>query len=278
MENDMKTFSFILSYLLPVLYLAMVYLYYTIFSGKKKSLVKKTTPFLFTLAAIHLLELITRHIALNTMPFSNIHDAFSFLAFSILLVYTIIELSVNNRASGLFILLFAFFLEIISTVNIPWTPETNPLLRDPFFVIHASMSIVGYTALSLSAIYAFMYVIQNRNLKKHKLGVLYNQLPALSYLEKMSIRSVAIGIIMLGLGILHGHIQANNVFGSYWLIDVKVIITDIIWLLYLIGYILARFKRWRGKWMAYLSLAGFIILIIGGVSVVLVFESFHQFY
>ncbi len=274
----MKMMSQILSYILPALYLIVIYLYYTIFSGRKKNLVSKTTPFLVMLLVIHTAELISRHLSLKTMPLSTTHDAFSFLAFSILLVYMIIELSLNNRGSGLFILSFAFILELISSFNLTWKPETNELLRNPTFAIHASLSIMGYTALSLSAIYSLMYIIQNRNIKKHRLGIMYAQLPALTYLERMSIHSVIIGIVLLGVGIFLGHIQANKLLGTFWPNDMKVIITDVIWLLYLVGYSAARIMKWRGRWMAYLSLSGFLILIFGGVLVVYLTQSFHKFY
>ena len=208
----MKTVSFTISFLLPVFYLVIVILYYRIFTGKIKSRLSKTTPLLIGLLVFHIIELALRTSALHTMPLSSIHDATSFLAFSILLVYMIIELSLNNRASGLFILSFAFILEIISTFYLTWEKETSELLTNPYFAIHASMSVMGYTALSLSAIYALMYIIQNRNLKKKKMGLLYTQLPALTYLEKMSIRSVVIGIILLGLGIMHGHFQLRKCY------------------------------------------------------------------
>jgi ABC-type uncharacterized transport system permease subunit len=273
----MKLFSQTLSYLLPVFYLIVIYFYYTIFLGKNKSLVRKTTIFLIVLAVIHLAELVSRYMLLQAMPFSTTHDAFSFLAFSILLVYIILELSLNNRASGLFILCFAFVSELISTFNLTWEPETNELLTNEIFVIHASLSIIGYTALSLSAIYALMYVIQNRNLKKHRLGRLYEQLPSLFYLEKMSIRSMCIGIAILGVGILLGHVEADRVFGTFWVTDMKVIVTDVIWLMYLIAFLSSHTMKWRGKWMAYLSLSGFLVLMSSGLMIVYLVESFHNF-
>ncbi|TFG96223.1 MAG: hypothetical protein E4H13_12425 [Calditrichales bacterium] len=273
----MKTISQLLNFALPIFYLVVIYLYYSIFSGRKKSLISKSTPFLIALVALHALEMATRHIALNTMPLSTAHDAFSFLAFSLVVVYLIIELSLNNRGSGLFVLSFALILEIFSSVNMTWVPETNALLKSPYFAVHASLAMTGYTALSLSAIYALMYIIQNRNLKKHRLGGLFSQMPPLTYLESMSIRSVAIGIILLGIGILHGHVQAGKLLGTFWPNDLKVILTDAIWLLYVVSYFLSRMMQWRGKWMAYLSLTGYLILILGGVSAVYLAESFHKF-
>jgi ABC-type uncharacterized transport system permease subunit len=274
----MKLTSEILTLILPVLYLIVIYVYYRIFFGKERNLSRYTVPLLLTLILVHTLEIIIRLIGLKAMLFSTAFDALSFLAFSILIVYIIIERTTKSQASGLFILSFAFLAEVISSFNHTWKMETNELLSDPNFVIHASLTVMGYTALSLSAIYALLYIIQNQNMKKRRFGVIYDQLPPIDHLELMSIHSVAVGIVLMGSGIILGHIQANAVFGAYWMNDAKIIITDIIWLLYGIGYILARVFRWRGRMMAYLSLAGFILLLIAAVMVVLTTESFHKFY
>lgn len=273
----MKTLSQVLNYLLPLFYLAVLFVYSQFFFGKKKSWESKTTPALISLLVVHLLEIAIRLTALRAMPLSTAFDALSFLAFSIVLVYLIIELSAKNKASGLFILGFAFIGQVISTFNFSWTLETNKLLTNPMFIVHASLTIMGYTALSLSAIFALMYLIQKYNMKSRHFGIIYDQLPALTYLEFMSIRSVAIGIVLLGVGILLGHLQAIKALGSFWVTDAKVIVTDIVWLLYFSGYILSRLFKWRGRWMAYLSMAGFGILVGGGIVVVLWVQSFHKF-
>jgi ABC-type uncharacterized transport system permease subunit len=194
----MKALSQFVNYLLPVFYLAVLYVYYLVFTGRRKALEPKTTWFLAALLAMHILELTIRHLALRTIPLSSIHDAFTFLAFSIVLVYMVLETSLQNRGSGLFILSAALVLQLISTFNLSWEPETSELLSSPVFAVHASLSVMGYTALCLSAIYALMYLVQNHNLKKRNLGQLFSQLPALSYLEKMSRRSMLIGIVLLG--------------------------------------------------------------------------------
>lgn len=274
----MKVFSQVLSYSLPAFYAGLVGLYYAMFSGRSKNLFRYSALFMAVVAVLHATEISSRNIALHTMPLSTAHDAFSFLAFSILFVYLLIELAFKNRGSGLFILTFAFVLELISSLTVTWQPEVNPLLARQTFAVHASISIMGYTALSLSAIYALLYLMQNHNMKKRRFGRIYEQLPAISYLEKMSMRSVAIGIILLGLGIFHGHIQASKVLGDFWPHDVKVFVMDAVWLFYVLGYIVARIFKWRGRWMAWLSLSGFHILIIGGGIIIFLSESFHKFY
>jgi HemX protein len=273
----MKITSQLLSYILPLLYLGVIYIYYLLLEGKKKILTNKTTLFLGILLIIHGFEIGLRHVVLKTIPLSTVHDALSFLSFSILFVYMILELRLKNRGSGILILFFAFILELLSTFNLTWEAESNELLSTPTFALHASLSIMGYTAMSLSALYAIMYIIQNHNLKKRNLGKLFTQLPALSYLEKMSIHSAFMGICLLGFGLLLGHVQAEAIIGEFWPKDIKVIASDIIWILYLAGYIIAQFLRLHGRKMAYLSIAGYFILVVGGFLIVYLADTFHEF-
>ncbi len=274
----MKPFSLVLSYLLPVLYLVTVLLYFNIFLKRKRTYENLTPYFLVGLIVVYVVRAVVRMYALGVVPVSTAFDALSFLAFAILVVYLIIELSFKNKISGFFIVSFAFIVEIISAFNYNWEPETNELLANASFVAHASLNIVGYTALSLSAIYALMYVIQNHNMKTRRFNVLYDQLPALTHLEMMSIRSVLIGILTMGAGIFLGHLQTSQTFGKFFLTDPKVVVTDIIWLAYFFGYIGARLFRWRGRRMAYLALSGFTVLTLGGIIVVVLAESFHEFF
>ena len=273
-----QTLGQVLSYMMPVLYLIVLYLYYLVFSGKNKRLASKTTYFLAVLLIAHSAEILIRNITLNTMPLSTAHDAYSFLAISILFVYMIIEMGMSERGSGLFILSFAFILQLISINYLSWVPETNPLLTNASFAIHASLAIMGYTALSLSAIYATMYLAQKRNLKQRKMGKLFTQLPALNFLERLSMRAVIVGIVLLGLGLIFGHRQAYKSIGSYWPNDIKVMLSDAVWMAFVIGIILSKRLKWGGKQNAYYILSIFFFLIIGGVVVLYLTESFHQFY
>ncbi len=274
----MQTFSEILSYLLPVFYLTVLFIYYRIYFGNDRKYENKTKIILLGLIIIHGIEIIVRQLFLKAMPLSSAFDAFSFMGFSILLVYYIIESTFENRASGFFILLFAFFPVLFSAFQHDWKAESNPLLSDPTFTVHASLNIIGYTALAISAIYALLYLIQYRNIKEKRFNRIFDQLPPLTYLENMSKRAVLIGIILMGIGILLGHMQTQKAFGRFFYADPKVIITDIIWLAYLIAYLSASFKKWSARIMAYLSIIGFVILLTGMVIVLTVGKSFHEFY
>jgi HemX protein len=273
----MDTISKLLNDLLPFCYLVVFYLYYKIFIHKNRHLEKYTLIVLLALLFVHIFIIVLRINALKMMPLLNKHDAMSFMAFSIVLVYFFIELTIKNKASGLFILGFAFIVDTISSLMYNEPNYINPLLTDPTFAVHASLTITGYTALSLSALYSLMYIIQYGNMKNRKFDIFYDQLPALSYLENMSIRAIAIGIGMLLVGVFLGHIQAHKVLSTYLPTDFKVLVTDIILIVYFFAYVLSRIFKWRGRYMAYLSLAGFLLIVVSGLLIIFLTQSFHNF-
>ncbi len=273
----MRNISQAISVILPVLYLAVTFIYGLIFFGQKKQLERKTLILLLGLIGVHSIEIILRGVALGALPFATLFDALSFWAYALVWVYFLIELTVKNRATGLFVLILAFLMQLLSSLLYSWNLTPNPMLNNPVFAIHVIFTIMGYTAICISSLYALLYIMLNHNIKFHRFGLVYDKLPSLSILERLSIRSVQIGIILLGLGILLGHLRAGVLLQSYWPADPKVFLTDMIWIIYISGYSIAQIKKWRGRWMAYLSLTSFLLLILVNISVSFLLDSFHHF-
>jgi ABC-type uncharacterized transport system permease subunit len=273
----MKTISQLLSVLLPAIYLLVVFLNAHIFFGRNKKLEVRIPLMLILLLAIHSAHLILRGMAIEMLPLSTKFDALSFFAFAIIILILIIELSSENKAIVFFAVLLSFIIQTISSIFYSWNLTPHPLLNNPLYAVHVVLTVLGYSAISVSALYALLYIMLNHNIKYHRLGLIYEKLPPLRLLERMSIRSVQIGIITLGLGILVGHLHAWDVLGTYWPIDAKVIYNNIIWFGYFIGFIIAQIYKWRGRWMAYLAMVGFGILIFTNIMIIFIDSTFHQF-
>jgi ABC-type uncharacterized transport system permease subunit len=273
----MRAFSQALSIILPAIYLLIVFLYGYIFFKRNKILETKTIFVLIVLFVIHATHIVLRGTAIGTFPLSTKLDALSFLAFTIVFVNLIIELSVKTKATVFFALVLSFIIQAVSSIFYNWDLIHNPLLSNPIFLVHVIMAVAGYAAICISALYALLYILLNHNIKYHRMGLIYERLPSLSLLERMSIRSVQIGIISLGLGIILGHLHAGDALDTYWPNDAKVIFSNIIWFGYFIGYIVAQLKNWRGRWMAYLSMVGFGIFIIANITIIFIENTFHQF-
>lgn len=264
--------------LLPSIYISALFIYALIFFGRLKRPEKYTHLVLIILLTIHGIGIFTRGVYLNQVPLTSKYDALSFIAFAIVFIYLFLEINFKNKATGFIVLVLPFLFVSITSIYSNWMPINNKLLQNQYFIVHVIMTLIGYTALSISAIYALMYVLLNHNLKKRKLGLVYKNLPSLMLLEKMSIRSVQIGIILLGIGIFHGHLRSQEMIGYFWPNDLKIYISDAIWVIYAVGLLVTTVKNWRGIKMAVLSIAVFIILVVSNVLMHFYSDTFHQFY
>jgi len=273
----MKTTSQIISLLLPVVYLIVVFLNGYIFFGRNKKLEIWVPYIISILILIHGIHILLRGLAMGLVPMATKFDVLSLLALAIVILILIIELSSNNKTTIFFAVLLSFVIQTISSGFYSWDQIDHPLLQSPFFVVHVILTILGYSAISISALYAFLYIRLNHHIKHHRLGIVYEKLPPLRTLERLSIRSVQIGVVTLGLGILLGHFQAKLVLGTYWPMDPKVIYNNIIWFGYFLGFVIAQIYKWRGRWMAYLAILGFGILIFTNIMIIFIEYTFHQF-
>lgn len=74
-------------------------------------------------------------------------------------------------------------------------------------------------------------------------------------------RAIALGFPWLTLGILTGAIWAQNTWGRYWGWDPKEAWALVTWLFYLLILHLRPRRRWRGRRLAALAVAGFGIVL-----------------
>lgn len=266
-----------INYLLPVFYLLVSIYYGYIFFNRNKKVENKSVITLLLLIVFHILHLIVRGTLIESIPLTTKLDALSVLALAIVFLNLINEMSLKTKSIGFFALIFSFFIQTISSTFYSWDIQQHTWQLNSVFIFHVLFTILGYAAICMSTLYALFYIMLNHKIKNRQLGLIYDRLPSLNVLETMSIRSVLIGIVALGLGILLGHLHAGKYLGTYWPVDAKVIYSNIIWFGYFAGYIFAHLKNWRGRWMAYLSILGFAILILANMSIFFIQNTFHNF-
>jgi ABC-type transport system involved in cytochrome c biogenesis permease subunit len=119
-----------------------------------------------------------------------------------------------------------------------------------------------------------MYLLQTRQLHKHKLGLLFSRLPALDVLTRMHRTSVAMGALALAVASCLGMIWAKQNWGTYW--DPKVAFTLLLILVYAFTLVAPRLG-WGGKKIAWTSIAGFVLLMFSYSIVNLFITVGHVF-
>lgn len=276
----METFINTLSIILPTLY-ALAWADYALLFFRNDAFAEKTAPWLLYLTGIlHGLDLLLRGLYFRHYPVATVFEAFSLLAFSVLVVYILIEWRTGVRTTGFFIVAFVFVFQLVSSAFITPPTDINPLLADPSFVLHASTAVLGYSGMAISAVYSLLYLMLFYDIKKSRFGIIYKQLPSLEVMANFTYRAATLGFIFLSVAMVLGvvlMVNAQEFEGVNWIWDPKLTITFLAWLIYGLCTGGRKFWGWSPKRVAFASLAGFVVILFSLVAVNLLFTSFHGF-
>ncbi len=267
-----------LNILLPLFYLATFAVYFYDFQQGGKKFENSKRLFLFFTLIIHFLYLVLRTIEFNHPPITNVFEIFTVLAFAISFSYFILELVTDIRGTGPFIIIISVIFQTISTFFIQDLTEVKEVLRSNLLGIHVISALIGYSGITISAVYGVLYLILFNEIKLNKFGLIFNRLPSLEILERLSFIAAIIGFVFLTVTIIIGIIWLPQAFPNITLLDPKLIGTFIVWFLYGIGLINKFTGKWRGKKLIILAIIGFVFAILSTMITNFLGKSFHSFY
>jgi cytochrome c-type biogenesis protein CcsB len=192
-------------------------------------------------------------------PLSNLYESLIFFAWTIVLLYLIIEWRIKTRNLGAFVIPFAFLAMAYASFSPHVSSRIQPLipaLQSNWLISHVVTCFFGYAAFTIACGLGLMYLLKGLGEGKSSRPFL-RYLPDREILDELSYQSVVIGFIFLTLGIITGSVWAYSAWGSYWSWDPKETWSLITWLIYA-AMLHSRFVRgWRGKRMAIMSIIGF---------------------
>lgn len=275
---DVRLIVVTLQMLLPVLYAALVAVYGITFFRSAPVLEKLKHPALIVVIVLHLVFLGARTVLFDHPPITSLFEIMTLLAASIGGAYLYLEFRTRVHNTGLFVLTLAFIFQTISSLFIRDLLVIPDYLHSRLLGFHVSAAILGYTALSISAVYGLLYLMLYHEIKSSRFGIIYSRLPNLETLESMSHRSEAFGFVMLTIAILVGVVWLPIVFKDISYFDPKLIGTIAIWCLYALALTAKRRGGWQGRKTMIVSLVGFLFVFISMMVINLFLSSFHTFH
>ena len=199
--------------------------------------------------------LVERGHALNACPLTNLFEVLIFLSWSMVLLYFVVGTTYRLSLLGLFTSPLAFTFQAVALIA-PMDSPPGPRIRvvtQPWLETHAAISIVAYGAFALACVAGVMYLIQERQLKTHRLRGLFFQLPPIADLAVAINRLILTGFILLTIGLLTGFKVRPEWDKVIWGVGV--------WLIY--GGILQadKWRRVTPRRVAQLAVAAFSITL-----------------
>ncbi len=210
--------------------------------------------------ALHGALIISSAVTYGRVPLIGTHDTLGFLAWSIGVVYLFFGW---GRKRDLFTYLTVSLVLLLlagSAVSPAMRGPLPPVLRTIWFELHVILSFVSYALFAVGAVFGVLYLHSGD--REDETG---------------QYRNILLGYALFSLAMIFGGIWAHLAWGTYWLWTPKELWTTIVWFFYSL-YLHARLvKGWTGRPVAWMGIAGFVIVMFTYVGVGLLMKSSHEF-
>ncbi len=132
-------------------------------------------------------------------------------------------------------------------------------------VAHIGVALTGLAVFAVATGVAVAFLLLERQVKGKRFGVLFDRLPSLELLDGLNRRLVMWGFVALSLTLVTGLYVAYRSSGAQTSQGVELT-TAVAWLVFA-GLLQARvLAGWRGRRVAWLTMAGFGLLVLSFVG------------
>ncbi len=262
--------------ILTVLYTLLVIAYARIFTRGYGGLAEIARSLLVATVSLQLAIILLRSFMTGSCPLNNRPEFLSLVAFSIAVTYLIVELSLDERSTGVFAVMPAFILQAIAAVDVLGMPVDSEVRRLGLLAsLHIFSAVVGFSAVALGSVYGILYLILYVSIKRGRFGLFYQKMPSLETLSELNFIVTCVAFLAItataGLG-LWRYLRAEE--GVMSLFHPEIILTFLLWILYG-GCILAKlFFSFGGKRLAYTTVLGLLVMV-GILLKVFLTQGFH---
>lgn len=222
----------------------------------------------------HLVSLAESVALSGQITIASAHNAESVLGFLVMVVFMLAYLVYKTTSPGIVVFPLVFLLTFIAATGQQPFLFTSPGLRTGWLFAHIALIFAGYAMLIFSFGASLLYLIQERSLKAKKPGIL-SRLPALEVIDEIGFRSLLIGFPFMTLGLIAGTVVAQATYGRVDLLDPKILLSILMWAVYLVLLYTRWTAGWRGRRAAYLAAGAFAAAIVAWAANY--FSTIHRF-
>lgn len=172
-------------------------------------------------------------------PMSNPFELLTFISWSIVLLYFIIGPAYRLSLLGVFTSPLACIFQTAALLRPEaWAPAVRRASPGFWPELHAALSLVAYGAFALACAAGIMFLIQDRQLKRHLTASgVFRQLPPIHYITRAIRGLLLTGTVLLSVGIVSAYQMDQRPPAS------KLAVVWAVWALY--AGMLA-YDYWRG--------------------------------
>ena len=241
---------------------------------KREIISRATLPIAGIAVSLHFVALVEafHEGRMASMP---LHQSESLLAFLMMLLFIGVYYLYSTTSPGIVVLPIAFLLSLSAALAQSAPQFASPLLRSGWIYTHIILILTGYAALFFSFIASVLYLLHERRLKRKELTGFAGKLPALETIDSIGYKLLLVGFPFMTFGLIAGSVIAQVQYGSRYFLDPKVILSLLMWGVYMVMLFTRWNSGWRGRRAALLSAFAFAAAL--SVWAANYFSGMHRF-
>ncbi len=223
----------------------------------------------------HFVSLTEAVVQTGQLVTASVHNAESLLAFLIMAFFMLAYLIYKTTTPGIVVFPIVFLLTFVAATGQQPLVFNSDVVKKGWLAIHILMIFTGYAALFLSFGASILYLIQERALKSKSGSGAFARLPALQVIDDIGYRSLMLGFPFMTLGLIAGSVVAESTYGRIDFLDPKILLSVLMWVVYLIMVFTRLSAGWRGRRAALLASAAFATAVVAWMANY--FSGMHRF-
>ncbi len=208
-------------------------------------------------------------------PLATPHEILMFLVWASMFVYIAVDAFRPVKAFS------AFFVPLVALLAIGAAyldaGSASPAAKGLWVKLHGMSALLGTGAFARAASAALMYIIQQRQLKGKHTGKLFAALPSLDLLDRLNWISAAGGFVLFTVALFSGAALSQTLktpeqIRSGWML---LGVCALAWAVFGIVVYCRLTQKFRGRKIAYLTLAGLLPVAAALALILATSDSIH---
>ncbi|MBN2298066.1 MAG: cytochrome c biogenesis protein CcsA [Deltaproteobacteria bacterium] len=245
-----------------------------LFTRNRQIVIAARILFILSVTA-HLVFTIALSVKIHHLPVSSPPQAVNMMVLLASVVFTfLIWKKLTTVLAAFFLPVATFSLGFIAP-SVGHNPGLFVESSKYWYPLHTLSVITGEAFFIVAFITSVVYLIHERVIKRGAIHNIASSLPPLAVLDRILYTCLSSGFIAITIGMMLGALWASSLDLEYAHIAPKILSGILTWFVFAFS-VHQRFAiGWRGRRTAVITVIGFLVMIIGFISINLAYPHAH---
>jgi len=227
--------------------------------------------------------LIFRAVAIKAVPLTGLFESMIVLTIVFGLTFLFLSAAVRQVWFGSVMAWLLFAMALLSaSVAVP-ASNLQPAVGTPWIAAHGLAMVLSGATIAFAAGAAALFLLARWKLKHKQIYKLIGKVPNIEKLEAMNIFALRASFVLMTFGLVTGiglavvKAKVLGVSAAEWLTDPKIVLIAVAWVLLAVILVLRHLATLRGKVVACMTVAAFVVILFAFVGTAVFCGTHHDF-